>query len=343
MEQNAKPKLLDQLRTRIRAKNYSIRTEQAYTFWTKRFIVYHQKRHPEEMGENEILAFLNHLATVQNVAASTQNQALAALLFLYREVLVRELPTIGNITRAKRPERVPVVLTADEVRRLLAHLDGVSWLLASLLYGSGLRLTEALRLRVKDVDFSYRQIVVRDGKGHKDRITMLPAPLLQTLKQQVERVRVIHDEDLAAGLGAVHLPYALARKYPNAATDFGWQYLFPSGSISTDPRTGRRGRHHLDESILQKAVKGAVRRARIDKPAASHTLRHSFATHLLQSGSDIRTVQALLGHKDVRTTMIYTHVLNQGGFAVRSPLERLGSVWPGGQAFPAVEPSPLLK
>ena len=324
METNeAKPKLLDQLRTRIRARNYSMRTEQAYTFWVKRYIYFNNKRHPDEMGESEIQAFLNYLATERNVAASTQNQALAALLFLYREVLKRDMPAIDDLTRAKRPERVPVVFTADEVQRLLARLDGVPWLMASLLYGSGLRLTEALRLRIKDIEFGYRQVIVRDGKGHKDRATMLPATLIEPLKQQIERVRTIHADDLAQGLGEANLPYALKRKYPNAGLEFAWQFLFPSGSISRDPRSNFVGRHHLDESILQKAIKSAIRRAGIDKHAGCHTLRHSFATHLLQAGYDIRTVQALLGHNDVRTTMVYTHVLNAGGMAVRSPLEGL--------------------
>lgn len=318
-----KPKLLDQVRTRIRAKNFSMRTEQAYTFWVKRFIYYHQKRHPADMGPTEIQDFLNYLATDRNVAASTQNQALAALLFLYREVLQIDLPDVDSFTRAKRPERVPVVFTADEVQRMLARLEGSPWLVASLLYGAGLRLTEGLRLRVKDVDFGFRQIIVRDGKGHKDRVTMLPGPLAEPLRQQVARVRSIHSDDLARGLGEANLPYALKRKYPNAGRELAWQFLFPSGSISKDPRSEFVGRHHLDETIIQKAVKVALRHAEINKPAGPHTLRHSFATHLLQGGYDIRTVQALLGHRDVKTTMIYTHALQQGGFAVRSPLEAI--------------------
>jgi integron integrase len=247
-----KPKLLEQLRTRIRARNYSMRTERAYCFWVKRYIYFHGKRHPEEMGEPEIQAFLNHLATEKNVAAASQNQALAALLFLYREVLKRDMPSIDELTRAKRPERVPTVLTAGEVQRLLARLEGVAWLMASLLYGSGLRLTEVLRLRVKDVDFGYRQIIVRDGKGHKDRVTMLPAPLVEPLKQQIDRVRTIHVDDLAQGLGEANLPYALKRKYPNAGREIAWQFVFPSGSISKDPRSDFVGRHHLDETICKK-------------------------------------------------------------------------------------------
>lgn len=316
------PRLLDQVRARLRLKHYSLRTEQAYVGWIRRFILASDKRHPRDMGVAEVEGFLSTLATRGQVAAGTQNQALSALLFLYREVLSIELPWMETIVRAKRPQRVPVVLSRDEVTRLLAMMDGCFALMASLLYGSGLRLMECVRLRVKDVDFGLNQICVRDGKGGKDRHVPLPQRLRVVLAAQVERTHLIHQQDLAAGHGAVWLPHALARKYPSAPREPGWQYVFPSGQLSRDPRGGELRRHHLDEAGLQRAVRAARLRAGIVKPATCHTLRHSFATHLLEAGQDIRTIQELLGHKDVATTQIYTHVLNRGGQGVLSPLDR---------------------
>lgn len=316
-------RLLDQVRGKIRLKHYSIRTEQAYVDWIRRFILHFGKRHPRELGAAEVEAFLTHLAVAGKVAAATQNQAKSALLFLYREVLEVELPWLDNVERAKAPKRLPVVLTQAEVQGLLTRLAGTHWLMASLLYGAGLRLMECLRLRVKDVDFGRREILVRDGKGFKDRVTMLPAALAVPLRAHLERVRALHRQDLAAGYGAVHLPYALERKYPGVARDWGWQYAFPSAKLAVDPRSGETRRHHVQDQALQRAVKQAVRDADLTKPATPHTLRHSFATHLLEGGSDIRTVQELLGHADVSTTMIYTHVLNKGGRGVTSPLDRL--------------------
>ena len=315
------PKLLDQVRDLIRLKHYSIRTEQAYLGWIRRFILFHHKRHPKEMGKTEIEAFLTHLAVQENVAASTQNQAMNAILFLYRHVLKQDLGWLEDVTRAKRPTRLPVVLTVPEVQAVLARLDGQHWLMASLLYGSGLRLMECLRLRVQDLELTRRELIVRDGKGSKDRITLLPDKLIQPMQTQLERVKVLHQQDLQQGFGAVYLPYALERKYPNANREWAWQYVFPANKRSIDPRSGVERRHHLGETALQQAVRNAVRQAGIDKPASCHTFRHSFATHLLANGYDIRTVQELLGHKDVRTTMIYTHVLNRGGKGVRSPLD----------------------
>jgi integron integrase len=316
--------LLDRVRETLRARHYSIRTEDAYVQWIKRFVLFHGKRHPLEMGEREVEDFLTHLAVTGNVAASTQNQAMSALLFLYKVVLERPLAGRIDACRAKRPERLPVVLTRAEVRALLAQLDGDKHLMASLLYSSGLRLMECLRLRVKDVDFGQNHLIVRDGKGQKDRVTLLPRSLIEPLRSQVALVRRYHERDLAEGFGRVYLPYALAEKYPNADRELAWQYLFPAPKRGLDPRTGLVRRHHLAETALQKDVRGAVRRAGIVKPASCHTLRHSFATHLLEAGQDIRTVQELLGHKDVTTTMIYTHVLNQGPLGVRSPLDFLG-------------------
>lgn len=321
MDQPAKPRLLDLVRERCRVKHYSIRTEKRYVDWIRRFILFHDKRHPEQMGAPEVEAFLTHLAVNGNVAASTQNQALAALLFLYREVLAIELPWLDGVTRAKKPPRLPVVLTETEVRAVLSQLDGVHHLIASLLYGSGLRLMEAIRLRIKDVDFERLEITVRQGKGAKDRRTMLPRTLISPLQAQLERVRFFHEQDLKNNIAPVYLPHALDRKYPNAGRELGWQYLFPASEPATDPRTAITRRHHFGEQAFQRAMKAAVRRANIVKPASSHTLRHSFATHLLENGYDIRTVQELLGHNDVRTTQIYTHVLNRGGNAVRSPLD----------------------
>jgi len=318
------PRLLDQVRERLRLKQYSIRTEQVYVDWIKRFILFHGKRHPTVMGKPEVEAFLTHLAVVRNVAASTQNQALSAILFLYKEVLGRELEWLDNVERAKRPARLPVVLTEAEVRALLVRMEGRQALMARILYGAGLRLMECVRLRVKDVDFGYSQITVRDGKGEKDRVTILPASLHANLLTHLEQVKATHQKELEASFGEVYLPFALARKYPRAGREWGWQYVFPAAQRFIDPRSGTERRHHIDEQTLQRAVKKAVRAAGIAKPASCHTLRHSFATHLLQSGYDIRTVQELLGHKDVSTTMIYTHVLNRGGRGVRSPLDGVG-------------------
>jgi len=317
------PKLLDQVQAVLRTKHYSIRTERVYLDWIKRYILFHDKTHPAQMGAAEVEAFLSHLAVAGKVAASTQNQAKSALLFLYREVLAIELPWLDNVTQAKMPQRLPVVLTASEVKSVLNRLDGTLWLMASLLYGGGLRLMECVRLRVKDVDFEMRQVTVREGKGFKDRVTMLPESSIAPLQAHLARVKALHDEDVAAGYGAVYLPYALDKKYPNAAKEWGWQYVFPARNLSLDPRSGVTRRHHVDEKSLQRAVKRAAQQAGIAKPVTPHTFRHSFATHLLQSGYDIRTVQELLGHKDVQTTMIYTHVLNRGGKGVQSPLDNL--------------------
>ena len=316
-----KPKLLDQVRDVIRRKHFSIRTEQTYVDWIKRYIFFHGKRHPNEMAEAEITAFLTHLARAGKVAASTQNQALSALLFLYREVLQQNIGWLDQVERAKRPERLPVVLTKDEVRRLFAHLHGTNRLMAGLLYGSGLRLMECMRLRVKDVDLGYLRVTVRDGKGGKDRITMLPVNAAKPLERHLQKVKAQHEQDLEDGFGNVYLPDALERKYPNAAREWMWQYVFPSSRLSIDARSGVRRRHHVEESSLQLGIKKAVRASGIQKPATCHTLRHSFATHLLENGYDIRTVQELLGHKDVSTTMIYTHVLNRPGIGVKSPLD----------------------
>ncbi|MFZ5863106.1 MAG: integron integrase [Nitrospirota bacterium] len=316
-----KPRLLDRLRDAIRVRHYSIRTEQAYTHWVRRFIFFHNKRHPDEMGRPEIEAFLTHLAVEGHVAASTQNQALNAIVFLYKEVLKREVGQFEKMVWAKRSQRVPVVLTISEVTTVLNHIEGVAALMARLLYGSGLRLMECCQLRVKDLDFDYRQITVRDGKGAKDRVTMLPASLVEPIKGHLPSVKALHERDLAEGFGAVYLPNALERKYPNANREWGWQYVFPASHRSVDPRSGVTRRHHVDPSVAQRAVRRAVRLAGLTKPATCHTFRHSFATHLLASGSDIRTVQELLGHQDVSTTMIYTHVLKQGGLGVKSPLD----------------------
>jgi integron integrase len=319
----AAPRLLDQLRAAIRMKHYSLRTEEAYTRWVVRFVRHHGLRHPRELGSEEIRAYLSHLAVRQQVAASTQNQALAALLFLYRHVLEIDLPPVEEVVRARRPARLPVVLTRAEVTRVLAEMSGTPRLVAGLLYGSGLRLLEALRLRVKDVDWEMHQLTVREGKGQKDRRTMLPRQLQAGLREHLARVREQHRRDLRDGNGEVYLPFAYDRKNPSAALSWEWRYLFPARSLSADPRTGVVRRHHLAESTIQHAVRRAVRAVGIAKPATCHTFRHSFATHLLEDGYDIRTVQELLGHADVRTTMIYTHVLNRGGLAVRSPLDRV--------------------
>lgn len=316
-----KPRLLDQVRNLIEMKHMSRRTATAYVYWIKRFILFHNKRHPAELGSGEIAAFLSHLATSRRVAASTQNQALNAIAFLYTQVLKQQPGDFSQFVRAKRPKRLPMVLTRKEVEEVLARLEGIHWLMAGLLYGSGLRLLECVRLRIKDIDFGYGQILVRDAKGEKDRVTVLPDRLHEPLKRQIDRARAVHQEDLAAGFGEVALPYALRRKYPNAAREWCWQYVFPASRRYFDRTARNQRRHHLHESVLQRAIKQAVRRAGISKPASCHTLRHCFATHLLEDGYDIRTVQELLGHRDVRTTMIYTHVLNRNRHAVRSPLD----------------------
>jgi integron integrase len=319
----AKPRLLDQVRDAIRARHYSYRTEQAYVGWIRRYILFHRKRHPVEMGKVDIERFLTALAVDRHVAASTQNQALAALLFLYKEVLRKDPGWLEGVVRAKRPQRLPIVLTGSEVEVLLAALDGVTWIMALLLYGSGLRLMECLRLRIKDIDCGRREILVREGKGAKDRVTMLPSAVVPKLTVHLERVRELHAADVAAGLGGVALPDALAHKYPNAGHEWGWQWVFPASTISADPRTGERRRHHLHETVLQRAIREARRRAGLTKLIGPHTLRHTFATHLLAAGYDIRTVQELLGHRDLKTTMIYTHVLNRGGRGVQSPADHL--------------------
>lgn len=315
------PKLLEQVRQRLRVGHYSRRTEQTYIPWIKRYILFHDKRHPKDMGKSEIEAFLTHLAVDRHVSAATQNQALNAILFLYRSVLEIDVDWMTDVIRAKRNPRIPVVMSMAEVRRVLAHLTGINELMASLLYGSGLRLMEAVRLRVKDVDFDYRQIVVRDGKGAKDRVTPLPERAVEPLRKQIRHVKALHEQDLEAGYGEVYLPNALATKYANAARELAWQYVFASERLSHDPHSRKTRRHHVSEKGLQRAVKHAVCAAEVHKKASCHTFRHSFATHLLERGSDIRTVQELLGHKDVRTTMIYTHVLKRGGRGVVSPLD----------------------
>lgn len=315
------PRLLDQVRNAIRRKHYSYRTEEAYIFWIKRYIFFQDKRHPRHLGKDEVTAFLNHLARGRGVAAATQNQALSALLFLYKEVLSQPLDWLNDLDRVKRPARVPTVLTVAEVRRLVSQLEGTKWLIASLIYGAGLRLRECLKLRVKDLDFDYSQVIIRDGKGAKDRVTMLPGELSEPLRLHLVRVKALHDKDLADGFGDVELPDALLRKYPKAAYEWGWKFVFPSYKRSTDPRTGVVRRHHVYDDVPGRAVKEAARRAGIHKHVSCHTLRHSFATHLLENGYDIRTVQELLGHSSVETTMIYTHVMNKGGRGVRSPLD----------------------
>jgi integron integrase len=317
------PRLLDVVRERIRAKHYSYRTEQAYVNWAKRFILFHNKRHPREMGGPEVEIFLSHLANARNVSASTHQQALSALLFLYKEVLGVDLPWLDNLSRPKKPQRLPTVLTQDEVTRLFAYLEGTHLLIARLLYGTGMRLMECARLRVKDVEFTRREIVIRDGKGGKDRVTMLPGALAGELEAHLLRVRTLWEEDRRRDAPGVELPDALERKYPNAGKQWGWFWAFPARTDSTDPRSGIVRRHHVFEQSVQRAIKQAVAASGIVKPASTHTLRHSFATHLLQSGYDIRTVQELLGHKDVSTTMLYTHVLNRGGQGVVSPLDRM--------------------
>jgi len=350
------PKLLDQVRAAIRTKHYSMKTEEAYVHWIKRFILFHHKRHPKEMGENEINQFITHLAVKEKVSASTQNspreiqmklnvklflclymriaknlqaieklshgvKALCAIIFLYKQVLKIDIGDLGNIIWAKKPDRVPVVFTRSEAQAVLSQLTGMNWLMGMLLYGAGLRLTECLQLRVKDIDFEYKQIAVHNAKGAKDRVTPLPERIIEPLKQHLKYVKELHEKDLKDGYTSVYLPYALERKYPNVGKELGWKFLFPATQISTDPRAGIKRRHHIYETVLQKAVKQAIRKTGITKHASCHTFRHSFATHLLESGYDIRTVQELLGHKDVKTTMIYTHVLSKGGLGVKSPAD----------------------
>ncbi len=321
MSNQSKSPFLESVRGLIRVKHLSYRTEETYIGWIRRYILFHDKRHPKDMGAAEVQVFLTHLAVEGNVAASTQNQAFAALLFLYQQVLQKPLGNIEDVVRAKLPKRLPDVLTKDEVNRVLAYMRGEEWLVANLLYGAGLRLLEGLRLRVKDVDFEYKQITVRDGKGAKDRVTVLPKKIITPLKEHLARVRLLHEEDLRLGFGEVYLPFALDRKYKNTATEWIWQYIFPAAKRSYDPRSDKLRRHHLSPSIIQRAVKNAVAQAAIFKKASPHILRHSFATHLLEAGYDIRTLQKLLGHKDVRTTQIYTHVVKRGGLGVRSPVD----------------------
>ena len=316
------PRLLAQLRDRIRMRHYSLRTERTYAHWVTRFIAFHRMRHPKDMGAAEVTAFLSSLATERNVAASTQNQALSALLFLYKEVLRVDLPWLDEVRRAKKPVRLPTVLTQAEVRVLLAHLEGVNGLLARLLYGTGMRLMEGVRVRVKDVDLEKREVIVRHGKGGRDRVTVLPEALVAPLRDHFARVREWFLADRARELPGVELPHAYGRKNPNAGKLWGWYWVFPAHELSLDPRTGVKRRHHIYEQGLQRAIGRAAHIADLPKPVSTHTLRHSFATHLMEAGYDIRTVQELLGHKDVSTTMIYTHVLNRGGRGVVSPLDR---------------------
>jgi integron integrase len=320
--QNRPLRLLDEVRNRLRLKHYSLRTEKVYVYWIRRYILENGKTHPRELGSLAVEAFLSRLATKDQVSASTQNQALSALLFLYREVLSIDLPWMENVVRAKQSRKLPVVLSKSQTVLLLSKMTGRDWLAASLLYGAGLRLMEAMRLRVKDLNFERNEITVRDGKGGKDRKTVLPFSLKPHLQRQVEQARALHAKDLAEGYGAVSLPFALARKYPRAEIDFGWQYVFPASRRGIDPFDGREKRHHIDEKVLQRAVRNAAQQAGLHLPVSPHTLRHCFATHLLESGSDIRTVQELLGHQDVTTTQIYTHVLNRGAGGVLSPIDR---------------------
>ncbi len=315
--------MLDLVRGKIRLKHYSIRTEQAYVDWIKRYIHHFDKTHPKDLGAAEVEAFLTHLAVERNVSASTQNQAKSVLLFLYKEILETDLPWLDKVEQARAPKRLPVVLTQAEVQKILANLDGTHHLVVSLLYGTGMRILEALRLRVKDIDFARKEILIRDGKGYKDRVTMLPVSLVKPLQAHLKRVKALHEKDLSEGFGAVYLPYALNKKFPYAERDWAWQYVFPSAKLSVDPRSNETRRHHVQDQAIQRAVRQAVVDAHLTRPATPHTLRHSFATHLLEGGYDIRTVQELLGHSDVATTMIYTHVLNRGGRGVNSPLDAL--------------------
>jgi integron integrase len=316
------PRLVDVVRDAIRTRHYSLRTERAYVLWVRRYVAFHRPRHPRELGAEAVESFLSSLANVSNVAAATQNQALAALLFLYREVLGVELPWLDNVVRAKKPRRLPTVMTPEEVRRLLEHVEGLHGFMARLMYGTGMRISECLAIRVKDVNLTRREIVVREAKGGRDRMTMLPASLVEPMRAQLAASRAVYERDRERDLPGVELPYAYARKNPAAGRSWGWHWVFPQGHLSIDPRSGIRRRHHWYEQTLARAITVAARTARIEKPVTSHTLRHSFATHLMEAGYDIRTVQELLGHRDVSTTMIYTHVLNRGGRGVVSPLDR---------------------
>jgi len=314
------PKLLDQVRSAIRTKHYSYRTEKSYIHWIRRFILHHNKRHPNEMGEEENTQFINQLATREKASASTQNLALCAIIFLYKNIIKQEIGDL-QILWAKKPKRLPVVFTRSEVKRVLDQFRGTNWLMANLLYGAGLRLTECLQLRVGDIDFEYKQITVRNAKGEKDRVTMLPEKIIEPLKKHLKNVKLLHEKDVKNGYDSVYLPYALERKYPNAGRELCWKFIFPATKISTDPKTGIHRRHHIYENVLQKAVKVAIRKAGITKHASCHTFRHSFATHLLERGQDIRTIQEWLGHKNIETTQIYTHVLNKGVLGVKSPAD----------------------
>lgn len=321
LPQAGKPKLLDQVKTHLRAMHYSKRTEESYTSWIKRFIMFNNKIHPSNLGKDEIRKYLNYLAVEKNVSASTQNLALQSILFLYKEIIRKDVGWIDDIQRPTKPKHIPVVFTKSEAHSIISNMDGLPKLIASLLYGSGLRLSEALRLRVKDIDFEYNQIIVRDGKGEKDRATLLPKSLIPYIKEQIEERRILHNNDLKYGFGNAVLPYALSDKFVNAPKEFGWQYLFPSDKLTKDEK-GKIVRHHYHESTVTKAIKRAVKETKVEKPTASaHTFRHSFATHLLQNNYDIRTVQELLGHKDVRVTMIYTHIIKNLGLGVKSPLD----------------------
>lgn len=319
---STEPKLLDRVRNTVRTKHYAYSTEKTYLGWIRRYILFHKKRHPATLGEAEIAEFLTDLAVNKIVSASTQNQALNAVVFLYKQVLQIQLGTFPDLVWAKKPKRLPVVLSPTQVRRLLETMTGRNHLMASLLYGSGLRLQECLRLRIKDIDFDYHQLTIRSGKGQKDRITLLPECCIPDLKKEMQGVKSIYDQDQKHGIGISEIPFALERKYPRCAFSWGWQYVFPASKPSIDPRSGLLKRHHLDASVLQKAIRQAAHKTHINKPVTPHTLRHSFATHLLQQGADIRTVQELLGHEDVKTTMIYTHVIKQGALGVKSPLDR---------------------
>ena len=316
-------KLLDQMRIELRCRHYSIRTEKSYIGWIRRFIHFHKKRHPGEMGEPEVKQFINWLAREANVAASTQNQALCSILFLYKNVLKRNIDWINGIVWAKRPKRLPVVFSEAEIKKIILLLEGVHRLIANIMYGSGLRLSECVSLRIQDLDFDYRQIIVRNGKGGKDRATILPDSLAENLLDQIEKVRLIHRDDLNHGFGTVFLPNAIERKYSKASRQFNWQYLFPSKTISCDPRSGRKQRHHIHIDSVQRMIRAAIKRSGTRKKGSSHSLRHSFATHLLEAGYDIRTIQELLGHEDINTTMIYTHVLNKGAGSVKSPIDKI--------------------
>jgi integron integrase len=318
-----KPKLIEEVINYLRLKHYSIRTEEAYVNWIKRFIIYHNKRNPIEMGDKEIREYLTKLAVKDKVAASTQNQALCAIIFLYKEVLKKKVGELENMIWSSRPKKLPVVFSKDEVRKVLNNLKGTDWIISNILYGAGLRLIECLRLRIQDIDFTYNQIIVRNGKGDKDRITILPEIVKSVLKEKIKDVQIQHQEDLEKGYGKVYLPFALEKKYPNTNKEIGWQYLFPADKFSEDPIGGVIRRHHISESVIQKAVKTAIGKAGIKKSAGCHTFRHSFATHLLESGTDIRTIQELLGHESLNTTMIYTHIINKGAFGVMSPVDTL--------------------